>query len=74
MTVGFCRVADGSLTTDGSLSSKPTEHGRTPTLPGCRGKQHRQEDGSLVYGWGQVVLFDTARYWYFMDADVTADC
>ena len=52
-----------------------TDGEKTDTyLAGVPGKVHEQEDGSLVYGWGQVVLFDTARYWYFMGADVTADC
>ena len=38
------------------------------------GRQFADDDGGVVYGWGQRVLFGTARYWVFMSPDTDAEC
>ena len=59
---GMFRIIDA----DGSVTES--------VLVGVPGKRHIDDEGNEVYGWGQRVLFGTARYWYFASPNVASEC
>ena len=77
LSVNDCRVSAQSRWEfdSGMLTIIEQDGGKTVfVIVEVPGKLKKYDGHGSAYAWGQRLLFDTARYWYFSTPDINAEC